>query len=886
MLITRHYFFLIFALLVLEQPCSASQISSTTKKSDEKEKTIWIRFKDEPLINIIEYLATEKGINVVPPQGANALTHKVTFELPYKVTLDKAWNTAITLLDLSGYTFIPHKEQSFITKNDGNLNKEALPIYVNTKKEDLPYSYVRVRYVRYLENIQVPGTSGSANSLQKILTDILSVDAAIIFEPILNAVIITDRSIMVKTALEIIDYLEASTFKHSLKILSLKYTTATEVKSLFDQLIGLPTQQTGAPNTATFTPNGYFEKSTKIVVDSRKNRLILMGKSDALDRIEEFIKSSIDVATEQGESILHIYRLNYLDALSFAPVLQKIVDNSSSSGSAGGGYGSGSGQSTASQTSSTTQYFSGVIITTDSSVNQQDASGKSSSSGNRLIVAATKNDWIRLEKLIEQLDQPQPQIVVKALIVDLTTNGIKALGSQIRNRKDSLIKNVSMQAGNIGGITNQNPNLLEQTTINGTATNTSLAGNLMNGTAQTSNFATDSAISQNATVFTVTDPTSTLPNDVWLFARILNTMTDSQVLAQPFGFGTNNQTITFSVSETRILQGQAASQQGVSVANNESVQAAVVLKITPRASKKGTLNIQIDVDVNQWADTSATGTNQNNRKVTTNVNMKSGEICFLGGLGKKKTTHTKSSTPLWEKIPFLNIFGQDKSNEVITTDLCVFIQAEMIEPSAGLDPYTRETFTAAVGSLIDTENFSALRDPISRWYFNIDKSETDILDALQVETSSAKKESPLSEKIVNKNTSDHNNAPKTPIVNTQAEKGSTNTIFNEKNEEKKSIEVVKNNTDNNETIAEKEIKNFFTQKAEDLRKIAEKPNLEEVLYFEEQNAKNAIKKALKDGDKTPLERIVTEKVDSDYDDTSDPYFGPYLPNDKPYRNKI
>lgn len=840
----KQLFFLLTLHLLLLNNTQASLGENNTKKTStasqkSTEKLLWFRFKDEPIANIIDYLATEKGINILPPQGPNALTAKLTFELPYKISIDKAWNTLLAILDLSGYTFIPHKDHNYIVKNDANTNKESLPVYINTKRDDLPNSYIRIRYIRYLENLQI-GSSGGNNPLRQILSDFLSADASasLIFEPILNAVIITDRSIMIKTALEVIDALESSTAKQTLKIIPLTYTVAADIKALFDQLISGASGSSGAPTAMVNGTANYFEKTTKIIAEPRTNRLILVGKADALERIETFIKTSIDIPTELGESVLHIYPLKYLDAGTFSQTLQKIVTDSSSSGSSGGGYGSGSGQSTSTSTNlgSVTQYFTGVIITTENANGGQASgatAGNVSQTGNRLIIAATKNDWVRLEKLIQELDIAQPQVAIKCLIVDLSSSGAKALGSQIRNRKDAFSNGLSAQAAHLAPITSTGPNLVD-------SVNNTLAGNLMNSTG-TTNLA--SGLSDTgASIITVTDPTSTIPNDVWLITRILNTSQDNQILSQPFGFGTNNQQIVFTSTETRLLPGTSSSQQGTTVTNTVPVQASISITLTPRISRNNTMNIQVVVAVNQW--TSQNGTDQNNRNITTNINMKSGEICFLSGLGKRQISTSKNETPLLSKIPILSMLFSDKSKNKSIADLCIFLQAEVIQPRHDFDPYTREKFTETVESLFASENFENLRDPVTRWFFGDD---ADITEQWQ-----GFKERP-------RKPSETITVQKEPMVTLNK----------------------KNNISEEETRAAEKIKKLATDASPNLEEIlnkefnnAAKVVTDQRLKSEFANVKDPADKIIAGQEESGLENSIAIKLDEDYSDPLNP-FGPH-----------
>ena len=60
---------------------------------------------NEPLVDLINFLAAEKEINIILPVGANAITSSVTLHLEDKVSIDEAWDILYTLLDIAGYAF-------------------------------------------------------------------------------------------------------------------------------------------------------------------------------------------------------------------------------------------------------------------------------------------------------------------------------------------------------------------------------------------------------------------------------------------------------------------------------------------------------------------------------------------------------------------------------------------------------------------------------------------------------------------------------------------------------------------------------------------------------------------------------------------------------------
>lgn len=722
------------------------KLSRKTKIKKKEAKKVWFRFKDEVLTNVVNYLATEKGLNIMLPQGPDALKTTLTFELPHKISLDEAWNHLLTILNLAGYTLIASEDFCTIVKNNNNVNKENLPLYVNVATNDLPDSSLRIRYIRYLTNIQVPGSTSSSSysmsgtsgggSLQGIIKDMLSKDsasdpAALLFDSTLNAIIISDRSNVIRGIMTIVDLLEYSTTGQTLKIIKLKHASATQLKNLFDELItGSSTSNSSAgygasPTQAPLIGGGYFEKSTKIVAEPRTNCLLLLGKSDALERIESFIKTDLDLSLESGSSVLHVYTLQHLEAQSFANILTSIVTSSSGGNSSfgSGSYGSGTQQSTSTSDNAGEQYFKGVIIAAESSEGalQTSSYGVTSSydsnfsgtsgggtptqgaqTGNRLIIAATRNDWIRLEKLIRELDQPQRQVAIQGLVVDMSEVGQRQLGTQLCSREKFMLKNVQGQSAQITSVptTNPIPPVGGGAPVPPTLT-TSLA-----------NIDMGNLFSKGSTAITISDPTT---NDIWWITQIISNQSDSKILSQPFLFGTHNQTITFIDKEGRYIAGNATVQQGAQVQNKDQVFAELNLTIVPRISENGMINLGITLNINQWTDDSSD--TQTTRLIVTNANIQSGDILVLGGLNKTKVEYTVRKTPLLGDIPLIGNLFKNKDKSVTKSSLMVFLRPEIVKAHEGIDYFTAERFNDAVDSLFSGENFEALRDPISRWFF-------------------------------------------------------------------------------------------------------------------------------------------------------------------------
>jgi len=682
-------------------------------------KMVWFRYKDEPLVNVVNDLAAKRGINIMLPQGPNTLTTKVTFELPHKITLNRAWQYLITLLNISGFSLVPNEEFSMIIKNDKNsISKEPLPLYINVPPDKLPNTDLKIRYLRYLTNLQVPGvgtTAQSGNDLEKLINDMLSDTGSRLWEPQLNGLLLIDSSRIIKSVMTVVEELDASVSIEKPTFITLKHTSALTVKSLFDELASgisssgaapsfSPTAQKGAVSGA-----GYFTKGTRIIAENRTNSLIVLGKKDAVKRIVECIENYIDVPLDSGKSVLHIYDLQYLKASNFAVTLSAIVSNTSS--------GTGTGQSTSTGQTTGEQYFKGVKIVPESQGSGSSQAGTAGAesvqgkaqSGNRLIIACTTQDWIRIKKLIRELDKPQLQVMIHALIVDLSFTALRELNSQIRNNKDMFLKNVNWQTGHIGGIEN------EMTGVDTKPTNTdALMANLL-PSADTSSTATTGNMASNSTagnfILSCKDPKT---NGIWWLTQIISKDDDNKVLSQPFLITLNNQLVYTKNTESRLIDGAATEQYGLSRKEKETKSADITLSCLPRINTNNSINISIVVDINEWVSLASTDTN--NRKVTTNVNLKSGDILILGGLSKTKVEHTINKTPLFGDIPLIGNLFRSKNKAVTKSNLMVFLRPQIV----GLDDNvsTERMFRKAQRLLSEKdENFSLLKDPITRWFF-------------------------------------------------------------------------------------------------------------------------------------------------------------------------
>ncbi len=291
------------------------------------------------------------------PQG-DILNAKVTLHIEKKITLTQAWDLLNTLLDIAGFFIIPQGSTIRIVRSGKEISREPMPTYIGVHPNDLPNNDQPIRYLYYLANIKI--SDQPENELNGILKDILPENAFYKGDSVTNGLLIIAKANDIRAAMKIIIELDQVNFQEKIDIITLRHTSASIVAQLInEQLIKTEATNPYRLDTKKAKEIPYFSGFTKIIPEVRLNKLIILGRPQAVERLKDFIKKYIDVAPDSGKSILHVYRLQYLDAKTLAPVLEKIVQ--------GGGNG-GPSQASAGETKTggIERFFDKVIIYTDS----------------------------------------------------------------------------------------------------------------------------------------------------------------------------------------------------------------------------------------------------------------------------------------------------------------------------------------------------------------------------------------------------------------------------------------------------------------------------------------------------------------------------------------
>jgi general secretion pathway protein D len=248
---------------------------------------------------------------------------------------------------------------------------------------------------------------------------------------------------------------------------------------------------------------------------------------------------------------------------------------------------------------------------------------------NQLLVKATSQQWESIRRVIERLDQIPMQVHIEARVVDVTLN------DRLNYGVNWFVENAITTDGGLRGIaTSRNSFSSQQASIVGGATNWNfIAGRSIQG-----------------------------------IMALLDSVTRTEVLSAPSVMVLNNKSATMNVGVQIPIQsvsigGLPGTGVGTGTTQNsftQFLQTGVTLTVTPRVNPGGLVFMEIEQEDSSAAEAPA-GTNPpiNNKTLSTEVAVQSGETLILGGLIKQSDRNGKTGLPFISRIPILGaLFGQ------------------------------------------------------------------------------------------------------------------------------------------------------------------------------------------------------------------------------------
>ena len=453
---------------------------------------------------------------------------------------------------------------------------------------------------------------GNAKDVISILRPMISQGAILQAHNPSNTLIINDTMAQIQRIKRILKDIDTPP-EDDLTVLQLNYVAVAEVVKIAKDLKLLNNTQ------------------LEISHDVNDNRLLLSGPMLSRKRVIALAKK-LDTLETQAIVVDVIY-LHYIDAKDIKPILDGML----SSG----------------------------VLTDDGG----DSKGKKTYSiqedvANNAIVIAGKADLIaRIRLLVDKLDKPRLQVLIEAVIAEVTQDQARVLGAQL-----------AAGNGGLGGIVD----------FNGAVAALGGAIAVDDGIGTTVAVAAASALASQG--LSLAGGAVLGNNSIGLLVNALQTNARSNILSTPSILTLDNEEATISVGqEVPFLTGSYTNSANGSSNPFQTIQreeVGISLKVTPQINEGDAVRLKIEQESsNLVASASANDILQQStakRTISTNVMVYDGQLLVLGGLMNQSDTISRSKVPILGDIPLLGRLFRSTRKTKVDNVLMVFIRPTII----------------------------------------------------------------------------------------------------------------------------------------------------------------------------------------------------------------
>jgi general secretion pathway protein D len=536
--------------------------------------------------------------------------------------------------------------------------------------------------------MQFRGPFGGPPGMTQTTEQTSSVGVVAAADSMTNTVVVTGPDAVLTVIESVIQKLDAKIPNVAdVKVFHLEYADATDTAELINEVFGeqssasssrssrssrnSQSQQVmfgmrgpGGPGgimggTTQSSSSGMSDVSVIASADMQTNAVVVSGPAETLAIVSQVI-NELDVNPEQERRIF-VYPLENANATNLMTILNNLFTEMASLDAQGATSRSGTQQFQGGQQSQSRGGAATGGGTTSSSASNADTDlsdetyFEADPNTNSLLCMTSTKNYEKIKPIIEELDKPVGQVLIKVLFAEVTHTNTMDLGTEfsmlnIRSDGDS-----TQSIGIFG-----KPTTL--TTEGGVSSPTGLS-------------------------------VRTIEGDLDFTLRALQETGKLNVLSRPYVLTRNNQTATITVAEeVPIPTGTTtvAGQSQVTIDYRKDI--GIVLDVTPSINPKGLVNMTVvpkittrsaeKVQVSETLSAEAFAT----RSASTKVAVMDGQTIVIGGLIEDQISETVKKVPLLGDIPLAGMLFRRTITDKSKTELLIFLTPHVAEKPELLTP--------------------------------------------------------------------------------------------------------------------------------------------------------------------------------------------------------
>ena len=596
-----------------------------------EDSLITMDFQDVDLNVVIKFMGELTGKNFLV---SDQVRGKVTIISPKKITVGEAYKVFESVLEMNGYSAVSGVDSIKIIPS-GIARQTGLELHEGKEASAVKVEDKMITQV-------IPLEYASSDEVRNLFTPMISKDGMIVSYKPTNHLIITERASNIHRLLKIIEQIDVRIGEDEITVFPLEFATAKSLAEKLTQLIS-PDVRSPAPGRAPAPATS--QRMVKIIPDERTNNLVVLANQQDTQEIRQLI-SRLDQETPKGKSTLHVRYLEHARAEELAKVLSGIM----------------SGKAKAPQRTQQPQAGAApeeVTITADKATNS-------------LVITASPQEFKELEEVIQKLDMARSQVMVEALIAEVSLEKALQIGVDWR----VMDQPVEGSVRGFGG------------------TDFGLISGVQKGTLS------DPGMLLGVTRGFITIGGQQIVN-LGALIRAFQKDTDVNVLSTPHILTMDNEKAKIIVADnvpilktdlTTPLAASTSTASNIAVSRTfEYKDIGIQMEITPHISKGSMVRLEISTEVSNITAIDPTNpgfVTTRKRQANTTVVVESGQMVVIGGLIRDDRTDQSNRVPCLGNIPGLGWLFKTYSGSKNKTNLLVFITPHIIRSPEDLEKAT------------------------------------------------------------------------------------------------------------------------------------------------------------------------------------------------------
>ncbi len=634
---------------------------------------IVLDFRDAPLVAVLEHLSEAGGLVIVEEA---VLEGRVTVIGRQPLSVPEAVALLNTVLAERGYAAVRTGRTLKIVTLSG-AKQMNVPVRAGSDPEAIEPTDEVITQV-------IPLKFADAEQVAKDLAPLVPSYAQMTANASSNALILTDTGANVRRIAEIVRALDTHMATVAeVRVFALRYAEAADAARLINEVFEQRAAEQGQEGRARFfgrffRGRGDEEQDQQAVsrapnviaaADERTNTIVVSGPTDTLAVVAEVVRE-LDANPVEDESVL-VYRLKNASATNLTGLLNDLFGKAEEASGAlrtaegdqpRGPFGALMPQ-TAQQGAASAGALSGQVYC----VADEDT--------NTLLALTAPSNFERLRAIIDDLDRPIPQVVIKVLLAEVTWSDKLDLGVEF-SILDTELDGDEFSLSTDFGLAAETGGLIYRQ----------------------------------------------ISGDVTAVLRALRQVGKLDILSRPHILTSDNQTATITVGqEVPFIRNTRTTETGQTINTIEYEDVGIILEVTPHINPEGLVIMEVapeisattaeTVPISETVDAPVFA----KRSAFTRIAVRDNQTIVIGGLIEDRKTERVSKVPILGDLPLLGALFRRTEDEKQKTELLIFLtphvaaEADLLEAMSQDELSGVDQMKRAVAPGVFDEHLEGLR---------------------------------------------------------------------------------------------------------------------------------------------------------------------------------